>query len=253
MATATADLQHHWKEIRVEIRNQALCALEKLAEQAFRELGIIRKRFYESQFLHLLIHRETLLKTVSALANKKNTKSQKRVTMVQTSKEITRWHNGYKFRLVFALLTSWIFWDASGLDATGHYQNGICWQPVTTILLFINLGNSLPGYKSLKLRSLWGFRVFLCPPFLPRWLSGKEFASNAGLGQEDPLKEEMATHSSILAWKMPWTEESNGLESMGSQRVGYNWVTEHTQLFIRNCTSRNWPFWDSHNVQNNIQ
>ena len=74
----------------MEIRNQALCALEKLAEQAFRELGIIRKRFYESQFLHLLIHRETLLKTVSALANKKNTKSQKRVTMVQTSKEITR-------------------------------------------------------------------------------------------------------------------------------------------------------------------
>ena len=231
MAAAAADLQHHWKEIRVEIRNQALCALEKLAEQAFRELDIIRKRFYKSQCLHLLIHRETptLLKMVSALANKKNIKSQKRVTMVQTSKEITRWHNGYNFRLVFALLTSWIFWDASGLDATGHYPNSICWQPVTIILLFIKLGNWLPGYKSLKLRrSLWGFKVFLCPLFLPRWLSGKEFASNAGVGQEDPREEEMATHSSILAWKMPWTEESRGLESMGSQRVGHNWVTEHT-------------------------
>ena len=38
-------------------------------------------------------------------------------------------------------------------------------------------------------------------------------------GQEDPLEEEMATHSSILAWKMPWTEEAGRLQSMGSQRV----------------------------------
>ena len=98
--------------------------------------------------------------------------------MVQTSKEITRWHNGCNFRLVFALLTSWVFWDVSGLDAIGHYQNSICWQLVTIILLFIKPGNWLPGYKSLKLsRNLWSFRVFLCPPFLPRWVSGKEFAS----------------------------------------------------------------------------
>ena len=40
------------------------------------------------------------------------------------------------------------------------------------------------------------------------------------LGQEDPLEKEMATHSSILAWKTPWTEESGRLQSMGSQRVG---------------------------------
>ena len=39
------------------------------------------------------------------------------------------------------------------------------------------------------------------------------------LGQEDPLEEEMATHSSILAWKIPWTEEPGGLQSTGSQRV----------------------------------
>ena len=39
------------------------------------------------------------------------------------------------------------------------------------------------------------------------------------LGQEDPLEKEMATHSSILAWTIPWTEESGGLRSMGSQRV----------------------------------
>ena len=43
------------------------------------------------------------------------------------------------------------------------------------------------------------------------------------LGLEDPLEKEMATHSSILAWKIPWTEEPGGLQSMGSQRVGHNW------------------------------
>ena len=42
------------------------------------------------------------------------------------------------------------------------------------------------------------------------------------LGQEDPLEKEMATHSSILAWQMPWTEEPGGLQSTGSQRVGHD-------------------------------
>ena len=42
------------------------------------------------------------------------------------------------------------------------------------------------------------------------------------LGQEDLLQKEMATHSSILAWKIPWTEEPGRLQSMGSWRVGYN-------------------------------
>ena len=39
------------------------------------------------------------------------------------------------------------------------------------------------------------------------------------LGQEDPLEQEMANHSSILTWKIPWTEDSGGLQSMGSQKV----------------------------------
>ena len=42
------------------------------------------------------------------------------------------------------------------------------------------------------------------------------------LGQEDPLEEEMATHSSILAWRIPWTEEHGGLQSIGSQRIGHD-------------------------------
>ena len=46
------------------------------------------------------------------------------------------------------------------------------------------------------------------------------------LGQEDPLDEEMATHSSILAWRTPWTEEPGGLEFMESQKVGHNLATK---------------------------
>ena len=42
------------------------------------------------------------------------------------------------------------------------------------------------------------------------------------LGWKDPLEEEMAPHSSILAWEIPWTEEPSGLQSMGSQRVGHD-------------------------------
>ena len=45
------------------------------------------------------------------------------------------------------------------------------------------------------------------------------------LGWEDPLEKEMATHSSILAWEIPWTQEPGGLQSTGSQRVGHDWAT----------------------------
>ena len=48
------------------------------------------------------------------------------------------------------------------------------------------------------------------------------------LGWEDPLEEEIATHSGILAWEISWTEERGGLQSMGFQRIGQNWITEHT-------------------------
>ena len=42
-----------------------------------------------------------------------------------------------------------------------------------------------------------------------------------------PLEEEMGAHSSVLAWRMPWTEEAGGLQSMGSQRVGHNRLSAH--------------------------
>ena len=59
---------------------------------------------------------------------------------------------------------------------------------------------------------------------LPRWLSGKESTCQCRrhrfdpLSQEDPLEEEMATHSSVLAWETPWTEEPGGLQTLGSHK-----------------------------------
>ena len=79
--------------------------------------------------------------------------------------------------------------------------------------------------------------MFLARPFIAssvyKWggfvggSDGKESACSAGhpgwiLGQEDPLEEKTATHSSIPAWRIPWTKEPGGLQSMGSQRVKYD-------------------------------
>ena len=85
---------------------------------------------------------------------------------------------------------------------------------------------------------------------LPQWLSGEESSFSAGdagdrgsldlthvaqetwvqsLGQEDPLEEEMATHSNILAWRIPWTEEPGGLQSTGLQLS--HWAHTHTHTW----------------------
>ena len=55
------------------------------------------------------------------------------------------------------------------------------------------------------------------------------------LGQEDSLEKGMATHSSILAWEIPWTEEPGGLQSMGSQRVGNNLAMKQQQQQLYVC------------------
>ena len=64
------------------------------------------------------------------------------------------------------------------------------------------------------------------------------------LGWEDPLEEGMATHSSILAWRIPWTEEPGGLQSTGSHRVGHDWATiTHIQHLIKIRTGFYLRYW----------
>ena len=63
------------------------------------------------------------------------------------------------------------------------------------------------------------------------------------LHSEDPLEKGIATHSSILAWRIPWTEESGGLQSIWSQTVGHNLVTKEQQKvpFVPMCYILDWP------------
>ena len=72
--------------------------------------------------------------------------------------------------------------------------------------------------------------TFLYHTWLPRWLRRYSVCLQCGtrvqsLGWEDLLEKEMATHSSILAWRIPWTDKPSRLQSMGSQRVGHDWIT----------------------------
>ena len=84
--------------------------------------------------------------------------------------------------------------------------------------------------------------VYLCHSIL--WIAGGSVIKNLptvqevqerwvlSLGWEDSLEEEMATHSSILAGKIPWTEENVRLQSMGLQRVGRDWENEHAYIEV---------------------
>ena len=89
----------------------------------------------------------------------------------------------------------------SGLILT----NDICSDPASKQGHILRWGLNMVALMVKNLPAVWG----------PQVLS---------LGWEDPLEERMATHSSILAWRIPWAEEPGGLESMGSQRVGHDWA-----------------------------
>ena len=86
--------------------------------------------------------------------------------------------------------------------------------------------------KSQRSTPLWsylfnklGFIVFIWASLVAQSVKNLPAVQETqvqSLGWEDPLEKEMTTHSSILAWKISWTEEPGGLQSMGSQRVGHD-------------------------------
>ena len=91
---------------------------------------------------------------------------------------------------------------------------------VTTVQLLIQVYN-----KAIQ------FYIYICS-FLG-FPGGSESACSVGaqvqsLGWKDPLEKEMATHPNILAWRILWTEETSGLQSTGSQRVGHDRETKHS-------------------------
>ena len=125
------------------------------------------------------------------------------------------------------------FWFADSLLAVGSQglslvcalgeREKACSYKVTNP---IGLGPHPNGFIELQL-----FKSPISKYGLPCWLrlvknlTAVRGTQDRSLGQEDPLEKGMPTHSRILAWKIPWTEEPGGLQSMGLQRLRHNWAT----------------------------
>ena len=117
-------------------------------------------------------------------------------------------------------------WEADkwGHPASGQWSGISPWQWALQTRQRLNSQNpSPPLFHALEAQcSIWGL-MYACNCGFPGGATGKELAWQCRrhemwvwpLGQEDPLEEEMATHSSILAWEVPWTEEPGGLQSLG--------------------------------------
>ena len=85
--------------------------------------------------------------------------------------------------------------------------------------------DKIPIQSGSYLTSLeWSIRASLVVQSV-KSLSAMQETCIQSLGWEEPLEKEMTIHSTILSWRIPWTEEPRGLQSMGSQRVRHNWVT----------------------------
>ena len=89
---------------------------------------------------------------------------------------------------------------------------------------------SLPSFVDKKKKGKYHMFASRYPN---RWASQVVLVWVRFLGREDPLEKGMLTHSSILAWRLPWTEETGGLQSMGLQRVRHDWSNlAHTHIQI---------------------
>ena len=93
------------------------------------------------------------------------------------------------------------------------------------------LPSSPPALNLSQHQGLFKWSASLVAQRLKR-LPGIQETRVWSLGREDPLEKEMTTHSSTLAWRIPWREEPGRLQSMGSQRVGHDWETEHTCMHV---------------------
>ena len=108
--------------------------------------------------------------------------------------------------------TCWIFTEYS--SKSSHSLTQFSKQPWVARIITLTQNEETETKEVLK------FAKRLLAEDIPGGSIGKESACNAGgLGREDPLEQQMAMHSSILAWKIPWTEEPGGLQSMRSQEL----------------------------------
>ena len=100
------------------------------------------------------------------------------------------------------------------------------------VILLAKLGHVLLSSRMIIIRAIT--RLLPCGSAVKNPLAMQETQEMRvwSLDWEDPLEKEMATHSSIVAWKIPWREAPGRLQSMGSHWVGHGWATEHTLTLI---------------------
>ena len=124
-------------------------------------------------------------------------------------------------------LLSLALWTHQSPASSARYPGSLLLLPSDLVQSSFQLHHSCSSWQYPQLLPLCLFTAGL-----PRWLSGKESTCQCqvmqempllSLGQEDPLEKRMATHSSVLASEVPWTEEPGGLQSLGLQRLRCNW------------------------------
>ena len=147
-----------------------------------------------------------------------------------------------------ALLPSTWLKTPMRLAANGHAEGNESSYQLTNIThpRFLVLKNSGSqswsvdpwGSTGSKLLCIILSKIYICPfhcyrtslvAQMVKCLPTMQETRVQSLGQEDRLEKEMATHSSVLAWKTPWMEEPGRLQSMGWQRVGHDWATSQSQ------------------------
>ena len=174
-------------------------------------------------------------------SNRKNLNTQKNVYFCPYTEEwIHKWWNMHIMKYYPAAKMNKLQLFASVREGSGQGRDetrlAMSWWR-------LQLGDgSMQGYYqfspllyTLKFpTAYYDLLMFLC---FPSGSNGKESSymwdtQVRSLGQEDPLEKGMSTHSSILVWRIPWTEEPGGPQSMGLQRVGHDWVTNTFTLCV---------------------
>ena len=125
--------------------------------------------------------------------------------------------SAWSFQLIFRVdfLYDWLIWSCCPRDSQ-ESSSAPQFESINSMVLSLFYGPILTSLASLVAQMVKNLPVMRDTKVL-------------SLGLEDSLAKQMATHSSILAWRVPWTEESGKLQSIGSQRIGHDWVTNtHT-------------------------
>ena len=113
------------------------------------------------------------------------------------------------------------------LYSLNGFQTQSCFRQVNIFFLYFMLRNNSNIHKNRKNNTVNSMYPWPTASLVAQTVKNLPVMQKTGVWslQEDPLEKGMATHSSIFAWRIPWTEEPGGLRSVGSQRVGHDWAT----------------------------